>query len=58
VLPIVCFVLLVVGGVGVIARQPSGLYLPGGRQRRRADRQPRNPEHLDPAAVPVATRPP
>jgi hypothetical protein len=27
VLPIVCFVLLVVGGVGVIARQPYGLYL-------------------------------
>jgi hypothetical protein len=27
VLPIVCFVLLVVGGVGVIARQPDGLYL-------------------------------
>jgi hypothetical protein len=28
VLPIVCFVLLMVGGVGVIARQPYGLYLP------------------------------
>jgi len=27
VLPIVCFVLLMVGGVGVIARQPFGLYL-------------------------------
>jgi hypothetical protein len=27
VLPIVCFVLLVVGGVGVIACQPNGLYL-------------------------------
>ena len=27
VLPIVCFVLLVVGGVGAIARQPYGLYL-------------------------------
>jgi hypothetical protein len=27
VLPIVCFVLLVVDGVGVIARQPYGLYL-------------------------------
>ena len=27
VLPIVCVVLLVVGGVGVIARQPYGLYL-------------------------------
>jgi hypothetical protein len=27
VLPIGCFVLLVVGGVGVIARQPDGLYL-------------------------------
>ena len=26
-LPIVCFVLLVVGGVGVIARRPFGLYL-------------------------------
>jgi hypothetical protein len=27
VLPIVCFVLLVVGGAGVIASQPYGLYL-------------------------------
>jgi hypothetical protein len=27
VLPIVCFVLLVGGDVGVIARQPYGLYL-------------------------------
>jgi hypothetical protein len=27
VLPIICFVLLMVGGVGVIARQPYGLYL-------------------------------
>jgi hypothetical protein len=26
-LPIVCFVLLVVGGVGIVARQPYGLYL-------------------------------
>jgi drug/metabolite transporter (DMT)-like permease len=26
-LPIVCFLLLVVGAVGVIARQPDGLYL-------------------------------
>jgi hypothetical protein len=48
VLPIVCFVLLVVGGVAVIARQPYGPYLLAGQ--RRADRQ-RNPEHLDPAAV-------